>query len=395
VIALLALSALGATFLPARDPAAAASASSLVLARVERGDLERAVRAPGVVVPIEIRYIAARVEGRVETKPIEAGAKVHPDTLVLQMSDPTLSRDLDTARIELEVLESQSLVLEKQLNADLLAQEAVIADYELGLENARVNMEANQGVRDLISGLVVRESEIATERFARLVEIEKQRLVSLRELQTARLEANRAELRRGRRQLQLSQELVDALSVRAGIEGTLQDLPVEVGQQIAVSAVIARVAGERYKIELRVQEQQAKEIDVGQKAEISAGGQQATGRVSRVDPSVQDGTVLVTVLFDDEQLVGARPDLRVQGLIETAFVADTLVLQRPVFSEERSSLELFVVNGEGTAAERRAVELGLASTDRVQVLGGLSEGDTVIVSDVSRFAGQNTIQLAE
>jgi HlyD family secretion protein len=392
---LLALAALGVAYL--RNPVAAAAVGSadLVLARVERGNLERAIRAPGVVVPIEIRYIAARVEGRVETKPIEAGAKVHPDTLVLQMSDPTLSRDLDTARIELDVLESQSLVLEKQLNADLLAQEAVIADYELGYENARVNMEANQGVRDLISGLAVRESEIATERFARLVEIEKERLVRLRELQAARLEANRAELRRGRRQLQLAQELVDALAVRAGIEGTLQDLPVEVGQQIAVSAVIARVAGERYKIELRVQEQQAKEIAVGQKAVISAGGQQATGNVSRVDPSVQDGTVLVTVLFGDDVLPGARQDLRVQGLIETAFVADTLVLQRPVFSEESSTIDLFVVIAASYTAERRTVELGLASTDSVQVLAGLSEGDTVIVSDVSRFAGQQTIQLAE
>jgi HlyD family secretion protein len=392
---LLALAALGLAYL--RNPVAAAAVGSadLVLARVERGNLERAIRAPGVVVPIEIRYVAARVEGRVETKPIEAGAKVHPDTLVLQMSDPTLSRDLDTARIELDVLESQSLVLEKQLNADLLAQEAVIADYELGYENARVNMEANQGVRDLISGLVVRESEIATERFARLVEIEKERLVRLRELQAARLEANRAELRRGRRQLQLAQELVDALAVRAGIEGTLQDLPVEVGQQIAVSAVIARVAGERYKIELRVQEQQAKEIAVGQKAVISAGGQQATGSVSRVDPSVQDGTVLVTVLFGDDVLPGARQDLRVQGLIETAFVADTLLLQRPVFSEESSTIDLFVVNAASNTAERRTVELGLASTDSVQVLAGLSEGDIVIVSDVSRFAGQQTIQLAE
>ncbi len=367
-----------------------------MIARVEKGNLERVVRAPGVVVPIEIRYIAARVEGRVEAKPIEAGAKVHPDTLVLQMSDPTLSRDLDTARIELEVLEAQSLVLEKQLSSDLLAQEAVITDYALRHENARVKMEANQGVRDLISGLVVRESEIATERFARRAEIERERLVRLRELQAARLEANRAELRRGRRQLQLAQELVDALSVRAGIEGTLQDLPVEIGQQIAISTVIARVAGDdRYKIELRVQEQQAKEIAVGQKALISAGGQQATGKVSRVDPSVQDGTVLVTVHFGDEMLPGARPDLRVQGLIETAFAADTLVLQRPVFSEESAAMDLFVVNGANGTAVRRAVELGLASTDKVQVLGGLSEGDTVIVSDVSRLADMQTIQLAE
>lgn len=366
-----------------------------MIARVEKGNLERAIRAPGIVVPIEIRFIAAIVEGKVERKPIEAGAKVHPDTLLVEMSSPTLSRNLDTARIELDVLESQSRVLEKQLSSDLLAQEAVIADYELRYENARVKMEANQAVRDLIPGLAVRESEIGAQRFAKRAEIERARLVRLRELQVARLEADAAELRRGRRQLQLAQELVDALSVRAGIEGTLQDIPLEVGQQIAVSTVLARVAGDdRYKIELRVQEQQAKEITVGQKVLITAGGQEAAAQVSRVDPSVQDGTVLVTVLFSDMAFAGARPDLRVQGLIETAFAADTLVLQRPVYSQENSSTELFVLTGNGSA-ERRPVELGLGSTDRMQILGGLREGDAVIVSDVSRFANQPTISLAE
>jgi hypothetical protein len=220
--------------------------------------------------------------------------------------------------------------------------------------------------------------------------------VRLRELQAARLEANQAELRRGRRQLQLAQELVDALSVRAGIEGTLQDVPVEAGQQIAISTVLARVAGDdRYKIELRVQEQQAKEVAVGQKTLITAGGQQAVGKVSRVDPSVQDGTVLVTVLLGEPGLPGARPDLRVQGLIETAFVPDTLVLQRPVFSEEHGALDLFVVDPSGRSAERRPVELGLGSTDKIQVLAGLSEGEAVIVSDVSRFAGAQAIDLGE
>jgi HlyD family secretion protein len=395
-VSVLAVAGLSATYVQSRGTIEPVTASDLVIARVARGDLERSVRAPGVVVPIEIRYIAATVEGKVERTPIEAGEKVQPDTLVVEMSSPTLSRNLDTARIELDVLEAQSLVLERQLSSDLLAQEAVITDFELQYENARVRMEANRAVRDLMPGLVVRDSEIATERFAKRAEIERARLARLRELQTAQLEANRAELRRGRRQLQLAQELVDMLSVRAGIAGTLQEVPVEDGQQIAVSTVLARVAGDgRFKIELRAQEQQAKEIVAGQRALITAGGQEATGKVSRVDPSVQDGTVLVTVLFGDTVLPGARPDLRVQGLIETEFAADTLVLQRPVFSEEHTTMELLVVNEATGSAERRVVELGLASTDKVQILGGLDEGDRVIVSDVSQFAGRQTIDLAE
>ncbi len=354
------------------------------------------MRAPGVVVPIEIRWIAATVEGRIERKALEAGEKVHPETLILQMSSPTLSRNLDTARIELEAQEAQSHVLQRQLISDSLAQEALLADFEMRYENARVRMEANHVAHDAVPALDVRESEIATETLSKRVDIEKTRLERLRELNDARLRADRAALAGARRQLRLQQELVDALSVRAGIEGTLQDLPIEAGQQISVGHRLARVAGDgRYKIELRVQEQQAKEIQVGQAARISAGGQQVRGKVSRVDPAVQAGTVVVDVLFADTVLPGARPDLRVQGLIETGFVADALVVQRPVSAEENSKAEVFVVDAEGHVAQRRPVQLGLASTDRIQVTDGLREGERVIVSDVSRFAGQPQIILAE
>ena len=379
-----------------RDTSDAVATSDVVIARVERGRLERVVRAPGVVVPIEIRWMAATVEGRIERKALEAGEKVHPDTLVLQMSSPTLSRNLDTARIELEVQEAQSNVLQKQLISDLLAQQAALADYQMSYDNARVRMEANQSARLAVPAINVRESEIAVETLRNRVDVENERLERLRELQVARLRADQAELERARRQLKLEQELVDALSVRAGIEGTLQDLPVEVGQQISVGTRLARVAGDgHYKVELRVQEQQAKEIKVGQPAEISAGGQQARGSVSRVDPAVQDGTVRVDVLFPGAPLPGARPDLRVQGAIETGSVPDALIVQRPVSSEENSKIDLFVIDAEGRAAERRPVQFGLASTDKIQVMNGLNAGEAVIVSDVGRFAGRQRITLAE
>ena len=379
-----------------RDTSDAVAASDVVIARVERGSLQRVVRAPGVVVPIEIRWMAATVEGRIERKVLEAGEKVHPDTLILQMSSPTLSRNLDTARIELEVHQAQSNVLQKQLISDLLAQEAALADYQMSYDNARVRMEANQSARLAVPAINIRESEIAAETLRKRVEVENKRLERLRELQVARLRADQAELERARRQLKLEQELVDALSVRAGIEGTLQDLPVEAGQQISVGTRLARVAGDgHYKVELRVQEQQAKEIKLGQPAQITAGGQQARGSVSRVDPAVQDGTVRVDVLFTGVALPGARPDLRVQGAIETGSVPDALIVARPVSGEENSKVDLFVVDAEGRAAQRRPVQFGLASTDKIQVLNGLNAGESVIVSDVGRFTGRQRITLAE
>lgn len=391
---LLAAVALSGTLWATRDRVEAVAQSDLVIARVERGDLTRSVRAPGVVVPIEIRWLAAIVEGKVERKVIEVGEKVHPHSLILEMSSPTLSRNLDTARLDLAVQESQLMVSEKQLDADILTQEALIADYDQRYESARVKMEANKAARDSIARLVVQDSEIAAARFGNRVEIEKTKLTRMREIRDARIQANKAELQRARRQVTLAQELVDSLSVRAGIEGTLQDLPVEAGQQIGVGTRLARVAGDgRYKVELRVQEQQAKEIRIGQGVLITAGGQEGRGKVSRIDPAVQEGTVLVDAQFTDGALTGARTDLRVQGLIETGVVNNTLVVQRPTLIDENSTHDLFVVNATRRSAERRSVEFGMGSSDKIQVTRGLNEGEEIVVSDVSSYAGQKSITL--
>src|SRR5690606_10864054 len=194
----------------------------------------------------------------------------------------------------------------------------------------------------------------------------------------------------------LQEELLDGLTVRAGIDGVLQDVPVEEGQQLASGALLARVAREdNFQTELRVQESQVRDVLLGQKVSIAAGGQQVWGRVVRIDPAVQNGVVLVDAVFSADVLPGARPDLRVQGVIEVGYVADTLILPRPVFSQENSSTELFVIDAQGLRAERNQVNLGLASVDTIEVLGGLAEGDRVVVSDVSRYAARESFALRQ
>src|SRR5690606_14885938 len=216
--------------------------------------------------------------------------------------------------------------------------------------------------------------------------IERQRLHHVSTLQTAEARASEAEVLQARRQLQLQEELLEGLTVRAGLEGVLQTVPVEPGQQIAAGSLLARVAREdNFKAELRVQESQVRDVALGQRVTISAGGQQASGLVRRIDPAVQEGIVLVDVRFDGGLLPGARPDLRVQGVIEIGFVAGALVIPRPVFSQENSSAELFVLDQEGGMAQRRRVVFGLAATDRIEVLEGMSEGERAIVSDATRY----------
>ncbi|MGV3590609.1 MAG: efflux RND transporter periplasmic adaptor subunit [Gammaproteobacteria bacterium] len=366
----------------------------LVIGSVERSGLIRDVRAPGILVPVERRWIAARVDGQVDRKLLEAGAAVQPDTVIMELSNPTVARDADTARIELEALRAEALMLEKRMASDLLAQQAVVAEYEARYETARFRMEANQSLGEVVSRLDLNESVLLAGQLKKRLAVEQERLQRLGELHAAELMSGKAGLARAERQLQLQQELLEGLTVTAGIAGTLQEVPVEAGQLIATGMPLARVAREdRFKAELRVQEGQARELRVGQKVQISAGGQHTDGVVGRIDPAVQEGTVLVDVSLTGKPLPGARPDLRVQGAIEIDHIEDTLVLPRPVYTEENTTSMLFVLAADGASARRTAVDLGIGSVDRIQVLRGLDAGERVIVSDMSRFNGVDRVEL--
>jgi HlyD family secretion protein len=369
-------------------------ARDVVISEVRRDTLIRDVRAAGVLVPTELRWITARAEGQVERILVEAGTYVHADTVILELSNPALARDVDTARIELEAQQAQALVLEKRAMNDLLAQQAQVAEYVSNYENARFRLEANQALGDLVSRVDLNESMLQASQLQDRVAIEQRRLVHLGELQSAEVHANSVQIARLERQLQLQQELLQGLTVRAGIEGILQEVPVEPGQLLASGTPLARVAREdNFKTALRVQEGQAKEIRAGQSVIISAGGQHAKGKVTRIDPAVQEGTVLVDVAFVGDMLIGARPDLRVQGIVEIDRVEDALVMARPVFSEENGTRELFVVNVDGGEAHRQSVTFGMGSVDEIQILNGLDEGSNVIVSDMENHRDRQSVLL--
>lgn len=369
-------------------------ADDLVISKVQQGTLIRDVRAAGVLVPTELRWITARAEGQVERILVEAGTYVHADTVLLELSNPTLARDVDTARIELEAQQAQVEVKQKHAINDLLAQQAQVAEYASRHENARFRLEANQALGDAVSRIDLNESMLQAAQLKDRLAIEHKRLTHLEELQAAEVRASDAEIARLQRQLQLQEELLHGLKVRAGIEGVLQEVPVQPGQLLASGTPLARVAREdNFKTALRVQEGQAKEIRAGQSVTISAGGQHVPGKVTRIDPAVQEGTVLVDVAFSGEPLPGARPDLRVQGIVEIDRATDSLFIARPVFSEEYSTRELFVLNADGSEAHLQSVELGMGSVDQIQVIAGLEPGASVIVSDMENYRDLRSIAL--
>ena len=150
--------------------------------------------------------------------------------------------------------------------------------------------------------------------------------------------------------------------------------------------IFARVADpKRLKAEIKIAETQAKDVVIGQKTAIDTRNGVVKGQVSRIDPSVQNGTVTVDVEISDPLPQGARPDLSVDGTIELENLKDVLYVGRPVHGQSESTIGLFKLVDDGAEAVRVNVKLGQTSVNTVEVVQGLKAGDKVILSDMSAW----------
>jgi HlyD family secretion protein len=282
-----------------------------------------------------------------------------------------------------------------RLESDVLDQRARIAEARAESEAARLQAEAEGRLagQKIISYLQLARSRLTAEQLAVRLQIEEERLEKLQASIEAQLRAGVARVEQLRRAWEHRNGQVEALRVRAGLDGVLQALAVESGQQLALGARIARVARPGSLLaELRIAEIEAKDLEVGLNASIDTRNGVVAGRVERVEPAVRNGTVKVDVTLTGALPVGARADLSVEGVIEIEHLENVLHVARPVNVQPESPATLFRVSGSSDAL-RVPVKFGKASVDRIVIANGLDEGDRVIVSDVGRFERHDRLTL--
>jgi len=379
------------------EPAAmSVSRQSVWVGQVERGTMVRQVRGPGTLVPKEIRWITTSINGRVERRLLEPGVHVDADTVILELINPETEQELEGARLEVNAAEARLADLRVQLESSLLNQQAQAAAVESDYSEASLEVEANEELNKdgLIPEIDLKRSRIREQQLEKRLDIERQRLDKTRESIQSQLASERAQLAQAQAIYQLRQEQASGLQVKAGIAGVLQEVPVEVGERVQPGTVLARVAkpGD-LKAELRIAETQAKDIEVGLPARIDTRNGVVAGHVSRIDPAVREGTVLVDVEIDDQLPPGARPDLSVDGTVQIEKLDDILYMGRPTYGQANSQVELFKVVDDGEMAIRVPVRLGRASVDTIEVVEGLQQGDQVILSDTSQFDEVDRIRL--
>lgn len=363
---------------------------------VERGDMLRSVRGAGTLVPEEIRWIAAETEGRVEKVVIDPGARVEPDSVIIRLSDPSTEQAAQDADLALKAAIASYQDLKVRLESQLLDQEANLAKVKADYLTAQLDSEAKQELfeHQLIPEIELKSAKLTAEQLSVRYEIEQKRIKKFADSTDAQLDVEQNRLEQARALHELRRSRLASLQVRAGISGVLQEVPVEEGQRVTPGTNLARVAQpERLKAEVRVAETQAKDVQIGQKATIDTRNGVIEGSVVRIDPAVQQGTVTVEVRLPDELPKGARPDLSVDGTIELERLENVLYMGRPVYGQPNSTIGLFKLTADGEYAELVQVQLGRMSVNTVEVLGGLQEGDRVILTDSSQWDDATRIRL--
>ena len=367
--------------------------------QVRKGSMVRQVRGPGTLVPEDIRWIAASTDGRVERRLTLAGSKVEPETVILELTDEQVVQEALDAEYQLRAAEANLASLNVKLRNELLQQQSQAADIQAQYARARITAEANEELakEGLQSSVTTQISRVEADELANRYRIEQERLKIQAESTEAQVAAERARVAQARALYELRRQQMDGLKVRAGIAGVLQVVAVEVGQRVSPGTNLARVAVPgRLKAELRIPETQARDVEIGLKAVIDTRNGEVEGRVSRVDPAAQNGTVLVDVAFTGALPRGARPDLSVDGTIELERLTDVLYVERPAFGQENSTVSLFRLIGPPTGfegAERVQVKFGRSSVNTIEVLSGLREGDRVILSDMSAWDGYDRLRI--
>lgn len=362
---------------------------------VKRGQMLRQVRGAGTLVPEDIRWIPATTQGRVERILLRPGAPVEPGTVILELSNPDLEQDVRDARLAVQSAEAAYENRKADLESQLLTQQSSVATIESNYRQALLELEANeQLLKDgLVSELTVKRNRGQVEELKNRLGIEEKRLEMTRSGIESQLAPQQADIAQRRAALDLRQQQLEDLRVKAGMPGVLQSVPVEVGAQVSPGTNLARVANPTdLKAELRIAETQTKDIRIGQDAEVDTRNGVVRGKVSRIDPASSGGTVGVDVTLEGELPQGARPDLSVDGTIRLEELNDIIYMGRPAFGQENSTVSLFKVQPNGEAV-RTTVKLGRSSVSTIEVVEGLQPGDEVVLSDMSTWDEYQRVRL--
>lgn len=370
--------------------------STLYPDTVKMGDMDVQVRGLGTLVPVQIQFIPAVTDGRVEKRFLLPGVRVAPDTPLFQLANPQLEQETEGAEFTMKADQATLESTKSTLNNDLLNEKSTLTNLEAEYQQAKLQADVDEklAAKGITSQLTAQLSRSKADGLASQTAIEKKRVDAMAASIQTQLAAQQAKVAQDQALYQLKQTQLNDLTVRAGYTGILTEIDADVGQQVAAGTTLAKVVDPtQLKAQLQIAETQAKDIQLGQGASIDTHNGIIPGKVVRIDPAVVNGTVTVDVALEGKLPDGARPDLSVDGTVEISHLTNVVYVGRPAFGQPFSTVGLFKETADGKEAVQVQVKLGEASVNEVQILQGLKPGDTVILSDMSRWESFDRIRL--
>lgn len=370
--------------------------TSLQIVAVESGPMICRVQGLGTLVPEDVRWLSAGTQGHVDQIFLRAGAHVRPDTVILQLSNPDLERQITDAELAMKKSEAELANLRVQLQAQLLNEKALEAQLESDATQSRLEADRDEALlkAQLGAEMNAKISRAKANSLVTRLEIEREKLGIAEEARQAQLTAKQAEVAQMQALWSLRTQQKESLLVRAGMDGVLEEVSVANGEQVGPGTNLARVANSaRLMARIHVPEAQASSIELNQAAVVSLQEHSYPAKVVHMDPNVQNGTVSIDLKFSGPQPHEARSDLSASGSIDVEKIPQTTIVKWPLQAHAGGPLYLFKLSDDGKRASRVEVFLGRASDDCVQIAQGLLPGDHIIVSDMSSWHRYDHLQL--
>jgi HlyD family secretion protein len=367
----------------------------------KRGEMLLEVHGLGTLVPEETMLIPATTDGRVAQILVKPGTPVKADSVVMILVNPDLDTEAQDAQYALKVAEADYDNLKVTLQKTLLDMKATAAQVTADYSTARLEADRDAALakENLLAGVDARISEVKAQQLANRNSIEQERLSINGAAEESQLSAQRVKEDQLRADYELKKSRVEQLKVRAGFDGMLQQLPspltpVEVGQKVTAGTPLGKVAQpSKLKAELKIAETQVKDITIGLPAVVDTRNGLIEGHVSRIDPSIINGTVTVDVKLEGQLPPGARPDLSVDGTVQIEKLDNVLYVGKPVFGQENATVQIFKIDPDGKYAQKVKVTFGRSSVNTIEIKNGLQPGDRVILSDMSQYDAYDRIRL--
>ena len=370
--------------------------STAIIGTVKRGEMVREVKGNGTLVPQVTRWVPAPADGRVEKILAQAGIEVSAGTVIVELSNPQMEQQAVDASLQVKTAEADQENLKVKLESDSMTQQSQIASIKAEYSQAKLQLDTDEALakKGLVAELNLKISRVKVEDLANRLRVEQERLAISGRSTKAQINAQQSRVDQLRALAKLKQQQVDALKVRAGTSGVLQQVIVQEGQQLTPGVNIARIADPAsLKAELKIAETQINDVREGQTAVVDTRNGLIQGRVSRIDPAAREGTFTIDVTFSEALPQSARADLSVDGTVELERLRNVLYVDRPAFGQAQQTIGMFKLTPDGQEAARTQVRLGRTSVSTVEVIDGLREGDQVIISDTTSMDNYTRIRV--